>query len=189
MDNFLARLVNDLKEAKQGHIYYHYNDIDKYLQNAITFIVTVITYGSHVMLVENDRNILYIEENLKKQLTEEQLKNLHIINNFDFYYSNGDFHAETIFSYFKTNIEPLLNLNVSICTWGLIEWSDENDITSDIEQYEKDLDTFVNEKGLISVCAYDGNRTSQRLKDILMRCHRIMLTDDQYIYLDDHKAI
>lgn len=188
MDNFLARLVNDLKEASHGHIYYHYNDMDKYLQNAITYIVTVIKNGSHAMLVENDRNILYIQENIKKQLTEEELKNLHIMNNFDFYYSNGDFHAETIFSYFKTNIEPLLNAKVSICTWGLIEWSDENDITSNIEQYEKDVDTFVNEKGLISVCAYDGNRTPQRLKEILMKCHGIMLTDDQYIYLDDHKA-
>jgi hypothetical protein len=189
MDNFIVRLVNDLKDANQGHIYYHFNDMEKYLQNAIAFIVTVIKSGSHVMLVENDRNILYIEENLKNHLTEEELKNLHIMNNFDFYYSNGDFHAETIFSYFKTNIEPLLNANVPICTWGLIEWSDEKDITSNIEKYEKDLDTYSNEKGIVSVCAYDANRTPQRLKDILMRCHRIMLTDDQYIYLDGNEAI
>lgn len=189
MDNFLAELVDDLKKSNQGHIFYHFNEMEKYLENALSFIVSVVKNDSHVLLVENDRNIIYLRENLKKRLSDEQFEKVHFINNFDFYYSNGDFHAQTIFNYFKSTIEPLLDSKVSVCTWGLIEWSDEDDITNNIERYENDLDNFIQERGLISVCAYDAKRTPKRLKDILIRCHEIMLKDDEVIYLRQNKAI
>ncbi|RSD28788.1 MEDS domain-containing protein [Mesobacillus subterraneus] len=186
MENFLEELIYDLQKKKQGHIFYYFNDKESYIQNAFTFIVSVINSGSHIMLVENDRNLLLLQEQLNKQLNEDQWKRLHILNNFDFYYSNRDFHAETILSYFKKNIEPLLDTNVPICTWGLVEWSDEKNITANIEKYEQEFDQFVREKGIISVCAYDAKRTPEKMKEILMRCHEIMMTDDQYVYLESH---
>ena len=189
MDNFLTELVNDLKKTNQGHIFYHFSDKEKYLQNALNFIVSVVKNGSHVLLVENDRNIIHLRTNLNKLLNDEQFNKIHFINNFDFYYANGDFHAQTIFDYFKTTIEPYLESQVSVCTWGLIEWSDGNDITNSIEQYENNVDMHIKDKGVISVCAYDANRTSQRLKEILMKCHGIMLTDDQVHYLRVQKSI
>lgn len=189
MDNFLKELVDDLQKTNQGHIFYHYDDMEKYLQNALNFIVSVVENGSHVLLVENDRNIIHLRANLKNLLNDEQFNKIHFINNFDFYYANGDFHAQTVFDYFKTSIKPYLEANVSVCTWGLIEWSDGIDITNSIEQYENDVDMHIKDKGVISVCAYDAKRTPQRLKEILMRCHGIMLTDDQVHYLGDNKAI
>ncbi|MEH7884290.1 MEDS domain-containing protein [Bacillus sp. JJ1609] len=189
MDNFLTELVRDLKKTNQGHIFYQYIDMEKYLQNALNFTVSAVQNGSHVLLVENDRNIIHLRTNLKKQLNDEQFNNIHFINNFDFYYANGDFHAQTIFDYFKTSIEPYLDSDVSVFTWGLIEWSDEDDITDNIEQYEKDIDMHIKDKGVISVCAYDANRTPPHLKEILMRFHGIMITDDQVHYLRDHRAM
>lgn len=189
MENFLAELLKDLKKTNQGHIFYHFSDKEKYLQNALNFIISVVKNGSHVLVVENDRNIISLRTKLKNLLNNEQLDNVHFINNFDFYYANGDFHAQTIFDYFKTSIEPYIESNVPVCTWGLIEWSDGNDITNSIEQYENDVDMHIKDKGVISVCAYDSNRTPRELEEILMRCHGIMLTDDQVHYLRDHKTI
>jgi hypothetical protein len=189
VENNLSQLVNDLEKGNQGHIFYHYNDMGKYLQNALYFIISVVNQGSHLMLVENDRNMIYLKNNLKKRLTDEQFNKIHFMNNFDFYYSNGDFHAQTIFEYFKSSVEPFIESGKPLCTWGLIEWSDELDITHNIEQYEKDVDMHIKDKAIISVCAYDANRTPQRLKETLMRIHDIMITDDEVHYLGDSKAM
>ena len=67
-------------------------------------------------------------------------------------------------------------------TWGLVEWGDDKEILNQIEIYEKKVDRFVNEKGIISVCAYDQTRTPNGLKDMLIKCHSVMLTDDTIIF-------
>jgi hypothetical protein len=91
---------------------------------------------------------------LKKQLSKKQLDHVHFICNFDFYCSNGDFHPPTVFHYSKY-IQPFLEKGVNISTWGLVEWRDDYEINKKIEEYEKQVDFFVKEKGIISVRAYD----------------------------------
>jgi hypothetical protein len=183
MSNFLVELVKDLKKSNGGHIFYHYNNVENYINHVVSYIVTGIKNGDHILLIENDRNIIHINKLLEKQLRKEQLSKVHFINNFDFYYSNGDFHPHTILNYFSKNIEPFLETGASICTWGLIEWGDDKEISNKIEEYETQVDKLVNEKGLLSVCAYDANRTSNSLKEALMRCHGVMMTDDEVFYL------
>jgi hypothetical protein len=189
MDNFLAEIMDNINKSNNAHIFYHFRNQEKYLQNAQNFVISAVTKGSHVMLVENDRNLIHLQSNLKKQLENEQFEKIHFINNFDFYYSNGNFHAQTVFDYFKASIQPYLDSNVPLCTWGLVEWSDGKDITISIEQYEKDMDIHIKDKGIVSVCAYDANRTTKRLQELLMKCHGIMLTDDEIHYMSNHKAI
>lgn len=189
MDKNLAELMMDLGKTNEAHIFYHFHDNDKYLQNALNFMMTAMSQGFHVMLVDNDRNFIHLKSLLKKQLKEEEFEKIHFINNFDFYYSNGDFHAQTIFDYFKASIQPYLESNVPLCTWGLVEWSDSKDITDSVEEYEKNLDLHIKDKGIISVCAYDAKRTTKRLQQILMKCHEVMLTDDQLHNLVNDNAI
>ncbi|MBM7693704.1 hypothetical protein JOC77_003148 [Peribacillus deserti] len=182
MSNLLETLINDLR-PNGGHIFYHYNNKENYIHNVVSFIVTGIKNGDHILLAENDRHMLDINKKLQKELSKGQLENLHFINNYDFYYSNGNFHPHTIVNYFLKNIEPFIEKGASLCSWGLIEWGEDKEINDDVVEYEKQVDSLVKEKGITSVCAYDSKRTSDSLKELLMRCHGVMLTDDEVVYL------
>ncbi len=93
----------------------------------VSFIVLGITHGEHIILIENDRNMLYINKVLDRQLSAEQRKNLHFINSFDFYWGNGDFHPHTISRYFSRNIASFMEKSVPVRTWGHVEWGDRKD--------------------------------------------------------------
>jgi hypothetical protein len=177
------QLEENLKTAKGKHIFYSFRDQKKYLQNALEFINFGIENGRHVLFIENERNQKYIMNELKKQLSAKQLDHVHFICNFDFYCSNGDFHPPTVFHYYSKYIHPFLEKSETIWTWGLVEWRDDYEIIKKIEEYEKQVDCSVKEKGIISVCAYDANRMTKRLRDLLMQCHNIMMTDEELIYL------
>lgn len=185
MRDLLVELIKDLKKTNGGHIFYPYKSIESYLQNAVSYIVTGVNNGDQVLFVENERNLHHINKELEKHLSKGQLDNVHFMNNFDFYFSNGDFHPETVFNYFSTHIEPFVEKDAAICTWGLIEWGDVKEYISKIEEYERKIDKVINENGIISVCAYDFSRTPEDLKEKLMKFHGIMITDDDYMYLND----
>lgn len=162
----------------EGHIFYQFENADNYLTNVVTFITTGVKSGSNIILIENDRNTIRINKRLKRELNHEEIANVHFVNNFDFYFKNKCFDPQRVFAHYKQNILPYLENDVPLWTWGLVEWGDDHEIIRLIEDYEKKVDRFVNENGLISVCAYDVNRTPHRLKEMLFRCHSVMLTDD-----------
>lgn len=189
MINLLVEVINDLKMKNGGHLLYLYTDSKSYLQNVVSYAVSVTKNGDHILLVENDRNIRLINKEMENKLTRDQRAKVHFVNNFDFYYSNGDFHPQTILQYVSKKMGPYTEDGSSLYTWGLIEWREDGEMTSKVEEYEKELDKFVNENGLISVCAYDAKRTSPLLKKLLMDCHGVMMTDDKVVYLTENKTI
>ncbi|SFC93830.1 MEDS: MEthanogen/methylotroph, DcmR Sensory domain [Bacillus sp. OV322] len=179
----VPELIKNLKQTKGGHIFYPFDNIESYLCNAVSFIVTAAKNGDHVMFIENDRNLLYINKILQKKLSHAEMAKVHIMNNFDFYYSNGNFHPHTVLNYFLTSIAPHQEAGDSICTWGLIEWGNDQEIHNEIEKYERELNKYILNKGVISVCAYDAGRTPESLKKLLMECHGILLTDKEFRFL------
>lgn len=183
MNNQIGALINALKKENGGHIFYHYQKVESYLQNLITFIMQGINNGHHVMIVENDRHIFQIKKFVHKRLNSHYISKLHFINNFDFYYSNGDFNPQTVLTYFLNHIDPFVDKDHTLCTWGHVEWRDSNEIVGKLEEYENEIDRIVNGKGLISVCAYDANRTSEPLSEALLRCHDVMMKDEEIIWL------
>lgn len=183
MNEPIVEVIKDLKKVNRGHICYFYNSETNYINNVVSFIVTGIRNGDYILLVENDRNMLCINKKLQKELSKKELTYLHFINNYDFYYFNKNFHPKTIVNHFLKNTEPFLKEGASVCTWGLIEWGEDEEIHRCIEEYEKEVDKITDEKGIISVCAYDVGRTPDSLKALLMKCHGIMLTDDEVVKL------
>ncbi|WP_419881645.1 MEDS domain-containing protein [Peribacillus sp. B-H-3] len=184
MMELVPELMKNLKQTNGGHIFYPYGNVESYLSNAISFIVTAVKNGDHVMFVENDRNLLHINKMLKKQLSHDELAKVHIMNNFDFYYSNGNFHPHTVLNYFLTNIAPYHEAGASICTWGLIEWGNDQEIHNEIAEYKSKLNQYILHNGVISVCAYDARRTPESLKKLLMECHGVLLTDKEFRFLE-----
>jgi hypothetical protein len=180
VQNELTQLLSHFND-KEAHIFYHFNDPDLYLKNVVTFITVGIKRGCHILLVENERNIIHINRMLKKELKEEERAMVHIENNFDFYYANNTFDPKVIYDHFINNIAPFLDGNLTVWTWGLVEWGEEKEIIPKIEEYERNLDKFIKGKDIVSVCAYEVQRTPEQIKDILFSSHCAMLTDDKVI--------
>lgn len=179
-NSLLLELINKYRD-NEGHIFYHFENIDNYHHNAVTFITTGVKSGAHIILVDNDRNILRINKLLKRVLNKDEINRVYFVNNYDFYFANKCFEPQRIFAHFKQSILPHLESNVPVWTWGMVEWGNDQEIIQQIEEYERKVDRFVNENGLISVCAYDVNRTPHSLKEMLLGCHSVML-DDKIVF-------
>lgn len=175
MNVSIMSVVNAWKKEEGLHICYIYYT-KEYIETTISFVISGIRNGEIVLLVENERNMLQIMKELDKKLSKKQLDNIHFINNFDFYWSNGDLHPQTISFYFSKLIDPLLKTGTFVRTWANIEWGNENEVSCKIEEFEKTADSLVKRNKILSVCAYDRSKVLYKWETTLTNCHNITIT-------------
>lgn len=179
MDNNMKQLMNELQESNGGHVFYCFNELDTYIHNQTMFIISGVEQGNDIMVVENDRIFPFVYKKLQGQLNDEQLKKVHHINNFDFYCFEGDFHPNTMVEYFLRNVEGYMANDVSLQTWGHVEWGGSEEVVFEsISEYEKGVNQIIAKKGMVSVCAYDECRLTPTLKSMLMKHHGVFMTDE-----------
>ncbi len=178
MEKEITAIEEIVRTSKGAHIFYSVNDLERYINNAVSYIITGVEQGEQVLIVESERIYPKILKRLEELVPQEQLKKVHYINNFTFYWRNGNFHPPTILAYFADLISPFLEEELSFRTWGHIEWRDEMEILKDIEEYEYGIDRLMPQTKAISVCAYDEARISAELREVLMSCHGFLMTDE-----------
>jgi MEDS: MEthanogen/methylotroph, DcmR Sensory domain len=183
MDSLIVDLYKNCKANNGGHICYLYNNEENYITNAVSFIVAGIKNGDNILLLENDRHIRQIKTRLEKELTTEELSYLQVINNFDFYYTHGNFHPQTVVDQFIKNTETQLQKRASISTWGLIEWREDQEICNSIAKYEQELHKHLDGKGIVSVCVYNADRVTDSFQQVLQDCHGIVMNEKEVIHV------
>nr|WP_054635170.1 MEDS domain-containing protein [Thalassobacillus sp. C254] len=82
----------DLQQG-DGHILYVFQDTEKYINNALAFIKTGIKMGDYILVIENERITVKLNERLKACLSPEDWKDVSFVSNFEFYYISEDFHV------------------------------------------------------------------------------------------------
>lgn len=167
-----------LETTKGAHVCYYVSEMDRYIDNAVAYIVSGIEKGDQVLFVESERLYPKILQRVKELVSEDRLQNIHYVNNFTFYWRNGNFHPPTILAYFSDLVTPFMEEELNFRTWGHIEWRDELKITNDIQEYESAINKLIPQTKAISVCAYDAPRVSASLKKVLLDCHGFLMTDD-----------
>ncbi|MCM3789975.1 MEDS domain-containing protein [Domibacillus indicus] len=177
-----SQLKSSLQTA-QGHIFYTFQDLDKYIDNVVEYTVSGIKQGSHILLIENTKLLPAIQQKLKAVLNKEQLSNVHFKNNFDFYFSKGTFNPVIVFNHCVQFLESYIDNNISIRTWGHIEWGSMQDAQREIVQYENNRNELITLKNLTSVCAYNADRMPEEFKKALLLCHGFFMTDDELVKL------
>lgn len=179
MNENVKEMSKGLQRVNTGHIFYCSQELEKYIENAISFVVFGIKQGDYVLFVENTRIYPMIRKELEDRLTAVELEQLLYVNNFDFYWRNGNFHPPTILKHFKEATGQLVKNGNDVRTWGHIEWGDQEDIEREIVEYEKALDMMVPERNTVSVCAYDAYKVSDSLKIRLLAVHGFYMTDEK----------
>lgn len=169
----------DLDTITGGHVFYRFQDEEVYVSKLISFIRTGIERKQHILIIENLRMILKIKPQIDSIFSDEQLSSILLVNNFDYYLSNGDFNTKTILKHFQKDISTLKKHNSSIRTWAQVEWASTEPDAELLKEFESTADDFVIEERMISVCAYCSNRLSSKLNSTLEQGHKYVMTDDK----------
>jgi|GEM_PF-673117 len=175
------KLNKMIQEENSVHIFYKIQDQDAYMCNLIAYIDSALEQGDHVLLIESQRIINILREELKIRLTREQMGSLHMINNFDYYVSTGSFQPDIIFDHLSRTLQPFFDEGISFRIWAHVEWGQQEGIVAILEEFEAEADMVVNEQGLYLVCAYDQSRLPATLEEKLMKCHGYVMSDNDIV--------
>ncbi|WP_409300499.1 MEDS domain-containing protein [Peribacillus sp. SCS-155] len=169
-----------------AHIFYSFDTTEKYIENALLFIEKGIQEGERVIFIENDRLFPLIQKKIPSTIRLNDSDKIHHINNYDFYYSSGDFHPKSINKYFAAVVSPYVEKNIPIRTWAHVEWGNHQEIARIIEEFETEAQVNVSAKKSISVCAYESDRITPEIKNSLMKSHGYYMTDNNINPTNSH---
>lgn len=172
--------IRNLENLKEGHIYYRFKERDVYINNLLSFIDTGIKNGDNILVIESMKNISKINQEIQHRFNEEQQASIRLVNNFDYYFSGGDFNTKTILGHFAKDLTILKKDNRAIRTWAHVEWASDEPDAEQLKEYEASSDDFVVRERMISVCAYSCNSLSPTLHSALEQVHKYVMTDDSF---------
>lgn len=174
--------MQELIESKRNlHILYSYNGMDHYIETATTFIEDGIRAGESVILIDNERIFLLIQNELQNRLNKEQMQFLHFINNFHFYHSSGSYHPDAIEEYLTETVTPYVKKQLQFRSWAHVEWATMDGPYHLIKDVEKLADDAVNELSFPLICAYQEDSMPENLQQILYETHPLIMVNDELV--------
>ncbi len=177
-DNPIRSLTRSISGS---HVLYLYENEDRYIESVAAYALTCLNQGHDLLIIENESCRKAIERRLAEEMIDENLEQVHFVDNFDFYRQHGEFHACLTRNHFEAIMKPFLDEGISIRTWAHVEWKPQAHIQAKLEEFEVMADCSVKEQNLISVCAYDAKKISASLQTSLMRSHEYLMTDREFI--------
>ncbi|MDT3427082.1 signal transduction histidine kinase/CheY-like chemotaxis protein [Paenibacillus forsythiae] len=169
---------------------YTYDDIDSYIDNAVSYVVTGIHQGCHILFIDNEVTYRRLLGRLEEALSADQLEDVHYVDNFEFYRQYGDFHCDSIINHFERILKPFLDRQIRVRTWAHVQWNarERDQIHITLEEFERKADSSVIGNGLMSVCAYNAREISASLQNVLLKTHEYLMTDREFIISPLHKG-
>src|SRR5690606_25060974 len=113
----------------------------------------------------------------KPLVTEDELKSVRFANNFEFYWSEGNFLPVSIIHYFKDTLQAAASKGQFFRTWGHVEWGSGKDMKEEILIYDESASKFITDNKFIAVCAYDSLRVPEELQMQLRARHNYLMED------------
>jgi two-component system, sporulation sensor kinase A len=173
-------LIDNAKNIKRtAHILYMYNDLDRYVENAVDYIYQGLIKGAIVLFVENEQIVNRVKEQLQTYgLQDVYLENLICVDKDEFYLKGEELDVVKAGNKLNKLLEPLLDNGYSIHTWGGVPLPNHESTFERVRAYECDCDVFVAKENIISVCAYNALTTPACLQNELLKTHSHFMTDD-----------
>ncbi|MGG0643005.1 MEDS domain-containing protein [Sporosarcina gallistercoris] len=178
-----------LRAERCVHILYSYKTDENYIRQAVKFIQDGIKAKDYIVFIENERLYPRIYKELEKIYTEEELKYMHHVKNFDFYNSSGSYHPPAIVEYFNKTVKPYVTDNIAFRSWAHVEWATMEDPLKLVEELEQQIDNAVNQLAFPLICAYHMDRMPEYLSKILKETHPYLLSDDDFTGSEHYKSL
>ncbi|MFE1244852.1 MEDS domain-containing protein [Fictibacillus sp. NPDC058756] len=173
-----------LLDNNSAHLLYAFKSMDNYMKTVVHYIMDGVAKEQSIILIENEKYLPFVINELKIHLTDNEIEKVHIVNNFDFYFSTGSYHPPAILGHIEKMYKPLLDQNKSIRTWTHVEWSTIEGPLAIVQELEKVVDKLSADLGLTIMCAYEEEGMPESLKLSLLRTHKFILNDDGVDYSD-----
>lgn len=163
-----------------AHILYIYNEIEKYIINAFSFILEGLSRNEVVAFVDTGDVIAKVEEMMTKNgLEMNSFQNLIVMESKNIYLLEDEFdiyQAETLIK----RITPYLEKGYAIRTWGNVPFPEFHSTLERIKTYESISDELTSNNKMIAVCAYNGLIIPAYVQNELMRSHAYFMTDHDF---------
>ncbi|TFE02288.1 MEDS domain-containing protein [Jeotgalibacillus salarius] len=180
----------DLIEAQRNvHVLYSYDEMDKYLQNVLAYIIDSVRAEENIILIENERIYIKIKKELHELISKEEMEYIHFINSFDFYFSSGSYHPPAITAYFEKTVQPYIQNNKSFRSWAHVEWTSVEEPHHLIHDFENIIDDAVKQIEFPLVCAYKQTNMPIHLKTMLNQLHPFILEETSLSPVEDSLTV
>ncbi|MDV2682831.1 ATP-binding protein [Alkalihalophilus lindianensis] len=168
------------KEKRGAHIYYSFNEKQKYMNQARDFLSYGLTYGYKIIFIDEQSVYQEVMNQLSDLYPSETFKDIYFYECEEFYFSNYRFDASRNSAQLSAIVGPLLENGERVMTWGQVTYENHEELLEELRMYEINCDLFINTKGLISVCAYNGLTTAAYIQIELLKTHEYFMTDDDF---------
>jgi hypothetical protein len=179
LESMQLKEVNELAGLTTGHGLYFFKNQEQYVTRLVDFVINGIERNEYSIIVENDRIIPLVSKKLAELFDESRLEKVVFVNNYDFYYANGNFSVNSIFDFIPNLIEGYSEIDLEIRSWAHVEWRDEQEINRKLIDSEQEAGIIVSEPEILAVCAYDSDRVSTELEKGLLSCHNFIISDKE----------
>lgn len=170
----MTKITETLSARTGSHILYFYSDGEAYLDNAVSYIQMGLKFGHHVVFVDSEERFERVQERLDGG---EQMDHLHYLRDVD-HYCGYEFDFEKAIAGLDNIMEPFMEANATVRTWGHIRWADVDGIDERLKSFENQCDLSISGLGYTTVCAYDGHSVPAYVEIEMMRHHEYLMTDE-----------
>ena len=133
-----------------------------------------------ILIIENMRNLPKVKAFIESSFKENKKSRIRLVNNYDYYLSQGDFSTQNILNHFTNDLSYLTDCKSTIRTWAHVEWSSSKPTVELVKEFERTADNFVKDSQMLSVCAYPSARLSSSLNLTLEEFHEYVMTDSTF---------
>ncbi|MBP3950924.1 MEDS domain-containing protein [Bacillus sp. YZJH907-2] len=178
----IISMLNDAAVVKStGHILYMFNELDKYIENAVDYIYQGLIKGEKVLFVEEKDVINQIVNRLDEfELEDDYKTNFIYMSSHEFYLNEGELDVERAGNELTGLMRPLLDQGHAVRTWGAVPLPNHESTFDRVRTYECDCDVFISKERMTSVCAYNALTIPAFLQNELFKTHTHFMTDESF---------
>lgn len=177
----MVQLTERLRVNNGSHILYFYDELEEYLNNAVSFIRTGLELGQHIIIVENRSRMEVILYRLKPFISEEQFERLNLIDSYQFYEAHESFNYNLVFQNLVVVVQPYLDGAIPVRAWAHVALNDEGFVLENLSTYECRCDLAINQLGILTVCSYSAQTLSATVLIKMMKYHEYVMMDQEIV--------
>ncbi|PKG23997.1 hypothetical protein CWS01_09535 [Niallia nealsonii] len=167
--------------SRQGHILYMYERVDKYVENAVAFIVNGAEKGHYVLWIDKEELYHSIYQKVKSILKTNELPFIHFIQDKEFTDIFVDSPINNIQSYYSEIIQAMEVDKLSISSWFHVSGKvKKNEYTNlyQIGEYLTEMHCSTEQKIVLAV---EGDDVSASYQNRLLHTYPNLMTDLQIV--------
>lgn len=181
-------LSKNMKIRNGTHILYVSAEFEKYIENALSFLIGGIELKQGILFVDSEKVCSILVERLNNQgFAKSQLDSILFMNHNDFYNPSKPLDPDRMFRVFADTLSPLLKSGKPIRHWGNVVWlAGQENLLENLTKYEKAAQQYIKKVNSFGVCAFDGMKLPASVQMEIMKFNQYIMSDNEFVVSSFH---